>query len=203
MHRTRIARRAAAATAALVGALAAVVGPAASAQAADECTARTTTKAFAAFGDTNEYFPVQGGTFESGSLSAFTVTGGASVVAENEPWRVLGSSHGRAGALPPGATLKASFCVQYGEDSMRLFVKSPATSGGSLGIKVTIATAYGSASAGTSVSTSSSVWTPTPSIPLPNVSGPDAKQYVTLQVTNNGKGTWLLDDILVDPWKTR
>lgn len=203
MRRTRLARTATALTGALVGTLAVVLGPTTAAQAADECTTRTTTKAFSAFGDTNDYFPIGGGTFESGSLSNFTVTGGVSVTGENEPWRVLGSSHGKSAALPPGATLKATFCVQIGEDSMRLFTKSPGIAGGSLSIKATVATAYGSMTATLGVGGSSSpAWNPTPSIPLKNVSGPDGKQYVTLLITNNGSGSWLVDDILVDPWRT-
>ena len=90
MRSTRLARRATAVAAALLGALAAVVVPTVSAQAADACTTRTTAQAFAAFGDTNNYFAIGGGTFESGDLSSFGLTGGPSVVAENEPWHVLG-----------------------------------------------------------------------------------------------------------------
>jgi hypothetical protein len=202
MHRTRITRSATAVTAALVGALAVVLGPAASAQAADECTARTTTKAFAAFGDTNDYFPIGGGTFESGSLSNFALGGSPSIANENEPWRVLGGSNNRSVALPAGATLTATFCVQVGEDSMRLFTKSPGTPSGALNIKTTVTTAYGSALTFSSMRGVSPSWAPTGRIPLTNVSGPDGKQYVTLLITNTGSGTWLVDDILVDPWKT-
>ncbi len=46
-------------------------------------------------------------------------------------------------------------------------------------------------------------WGLSPRIPLSNVSGQDGKQYVTLSITNTGTGTWLVDDILVDPWRTR
>jgi hypothetical protein len=202
MRRTRLARTAIALTGTLAGALALVVGPTTAAQAADDCTTRTTTKAFSAFGDTNEYFPIGGGTFESGSLSNFTVTGGASVAGENEPWRVLNSSHSKAAALPAGATLTATFCVQIGEDSMRLFTKSPSNAGSGLTIRTTVSTAYGSAATSTSMGAASSAWSPTARIPLKNVSGPDGKQYVTLVITNTGSGTWLVDDILVDPWRT-
>jgi hypothetical protein len=203
MPSTRLARRAFAATAALVGALAVVVVPAASAQAADECTTRTTTKAFAAFGDTNQYFAIGGGTFESGDLSPFALTGSPSIASENESFRVLGSTHTRSVALPAGSSLKATFCVQVGEDSMRLFTKSPGVSGGSLNIKTTVSTAYGSANTSSSLGGSyAATWAPTGRIPLTNVSGPDGKQYVTLLITNTGSGTWLVDDILVDPWKT-
>jgi hypothetical protein len=201
MRRTRLARTAGALTGLLVGALAVVAGPTSAAQAADDCTTRTTTTAFSVFGDTNDYFPIGGGTFESGNLSNFTVTGGASVASENEPWKVLGGSDSRSAALPAGATLKATFCVQIGEDSMRLFTKSPGA-GGSLSIKTTVSTAYGSASTSSSMSAASSAWSPTARIPLKNVSGPDGKQYVTLLITNTGSGTWLVDDILVDPWRT-
>lgn len=202
MRSPRLARRVTAVAAALLGALAAVVVPTVSAQAADACTTRTTTQAFASFGDTNNYFAIGGGTFESGDLSYFGLTGGPSVVTENEPWRVLGSTHARSLALPAGATLTATFCVQVGEDSMRLFAKSPGVSGGSLTMKTTVSTAYGNALTSTTMGGAARAWTPSPRIPLVNVSGPDGKQYVTLSITNTGTGTWLVDDILVDPWKT-
>jgi hypothetical protein len=92
--------------------------------------------------------------------------------------------------------------VQVGEDSMRLFTKSPGTSGGSLAIRTSVSTAYGSAMTVTSLGTQYSTWALSPRIPLVNVAGPDGRQFVTLTVTNTGTGTWLVDDILVDPWKT-
>src|SRR4051812_49794486 len=100
MHSSRLARRVTAVAAALLGALAAVVVPTVSAQAADACTTRTTTQAFASFGDTNNYFAIGGGTFESGNLSYFGLAGGPSVVTENEHWRVIGFTHARSVALP-------------------------------------------------------------------------------------------------------
>ena len=201
MRSTRLSR-VASFTAALAAA-AALFGPATSAQAAEECGARTTTKAFAGFGDTNEYFPLTGGTFESGDLSAFKVTGGPWIVGENEPWRVLGGSHARSVALPPGATLTASFCLQIGEDSLRAFVKAPSVPGASLQMKSKVTTTYGTASASISTTGGSGSWNPTARLPLYNVASSDGRQYITVVVTNAGAGTWLLDDLLVDPWKTR
>jgi hypothetical protein len=189
-------------TGTLAAALTALLGPAMPAQAYDDCTTRTTSKAFAAFGDTNEYFPVTNGTFESGSLSPFAVTGGAYIAQENESWRVLGSSHNRSVALPPGATLRADFCVQVGEDSFRAFTKSPGA-GASLKFDITVRTSLGSSTANSRSSSQSRAWEPTARVPLYNVYGPDSRQYVTVLVTNNGSGTWLLDDLLIDPWRTR
>ena len=113
MDSTRLARRGIAAIAALAGAIAVVVVPAGSAQAADECTTRTTTQALAQFGDMNEYFPIGGGTFETGDLSFFELSGSPYIAQENEPWRVLGSWHTRSVALPPGATLRATFWFRW------------------------------------------------------------------------------------------
>ncbi|MBA3907804.1 MAG: hypothetical protein H0X35_14130 [Pseudonocardiales bacterium] len=201
MRSTHLARRAVALAGVLLGTLAVVVLPPASAQASDDCTTRTTTKAFSAFGDTNDYFTISGGTFESGDLSPFTLTASPWIAAENEPWRVFGPADARSLALPAGATLTARFCVQVGEDSMRIFAKSPGV-GGSLKIKATVSTAYGSASASTSTGSSTPGWAPTGRLGLTNVSGPDGRQYVTLVITNAGTGTWLVDDIAVDPWRT-
>jgi len=203
MSSTRLTRRAFAATAALVGALAVVGVPAASAQAADACTTRTTTRALAMFGDNNDYFPIGGGTFESGDLSYFGLTGSPFIANENEPWHVLGADNTRSVALPPGATLTAIFCVQVGEDSMRLFAKSAGTSGSSLTIRTSVSTLYGSAMTSTSLGPQYATWGLSPRIPLINVAGPDGKQFVTLSLINTGNSPWLVDDILVDPWRTR
>ena len=131
------------------------------------------------------------------------MTGSPWIANENEPWQVLGAPSARSVALPAGATLTATFCVQVGEDFMRLFTKSPGTSSGGLNIKTTVSTAYGTAMTSSSLRGGMSpTWAPTGRIPLVNVSGPDGKQYVNLTITNTGTGTWLVDDILVDPWKT-
>jgi hypothetical protein len=189
-------------TGALAGALA-LMGPASPAQAYDGCSTRTTTKAFAAFGDTNEYFPITNSTFESGNLWPFASTGGAYVVNENEPWRVLASWHSRSVALPPGATLTLKFCMQVGEDSVRAFVKSPTVSGSRLNFDVTVSSSKGSSTARAFTTSRSGKWEPTDRMALYNLVGHDPQQSVTVVVKNAGSGTWLMDDFLVDPWKTR
>jgi hypothetical protein len=203
MRSTRLARRATAVVAALAGALAVTVAPAGAAQASAGCGVRITTAALALFGDTHSYFPIDGGTFESADLSPFDVVGAPSVVQENEPWQVLGPTDSRSLVLPPGATLKATFCVQLGEDSMRLFTKAPGLPGSSLTIRTTAATTYGiRVTTSTTIGGSAAGWSLSPRIPLPNVLGLDGQQYVTVSFKNTGSTPWQLDDLLVDPWRT-
>jgi hypothetical protein len=203
MRSTRLARRATAVLAALAGALALTVAPTGAAQASAGCGTRTTSAALAIFGDGNSYFPLDGGTFESADLSPFDLLGAPSVVQENEPWQVLGSTDDRSLALPPGSALRATFCVQWGEDSMRFFAKSPGRRGSSLTIRTTAGTTLGSSATwSTTVGGSEPGWSLSPRIPLPTLLALDGKQYVTVWFKNTGNGWWQLDDLLVDPWRT-
>ena len=202
MRSTRPARRATAVVATLAGALVTVV-PTEVARASTECGVRITTAPLVAFGDANSYFPLEGGTFESGDLSTFDLAGTPSIVQENEPWQVLDHADARSLALPPGAVLKATVCVQWGEDSMRFFAKSPGLSGSSLTVRTTVATTYGSSvTTSTMIGGSQGGWTLGPRIPLLNLLAIDGRQYVTVSFKNTGTGTWQLDDLLVDPWRT-
>jgi hypothetical protein len=79
----------------LVGALALVCVPAASARAAglvntDPCDKSTLSQPFAQFGDSSSYKLVPGGDFE-GSLAGWTLSGGATKVAGSEPFGATGS----------------------------------------------------------------------------------------------------------------
>ena len=100
----------------------ALAGPA---QAA--CSQPATAKAFAQFGDQNDYFLAPDGGFEawgSGWLKS-----DAAVVNDNEPWHVAGGTKGLllkgsgASATSPGT------CIDLNNPSARLFYKSTATGG--------------------------------------------------------------------------
>jgi hypothetical protein len=58
-----------------------------SAHASEACTTRTVSQPFTQWSDSNDYFPMTSGTFESGT-SGWTLGSGVSRVAENEPWKV-------------------------------------------------------------------------------------------------------------------
>jgi len=81
------------------------------------CDNSTLSQPFAQYGDTNEYKLVSGGNFE-GSLSGWTLSGGARVVNGGNPH----GSSGHSVYLPAGASVTTPFtCVNAAYPSFRLF----------------------------------------------------------------------------------
>jgi hypothetical protein len=99
----------------------------AAAQAA--CTPMPTAQSFAKFGDTAEYYLAPGGSFESGTTTGWTLTGGASFVSGNENIGVTSGS--KSLSLPVGATATSpSFCVDDTQPSFRFAAKVSSLDGG-------------------------------------------------------------------------
>lgn len=168
------------------------------------CGARTTTAAFAGFGDPNQYFEVPGAHFEFLSLNGWT-TSGASLVSGNEPWRVLGPLDSRSLRLAPGGYAQPpAVCVAAGEDSLRLFHKAPGVAGAKLTVKVTATSGASVAVTTYTIDGASSGWAVSNRLPLPNVIDTTGTQYLTISIAATGTpAAWQLDDVLVDPWRTR
>lgn len=181
----------------LLGGLAIADG---AASAAIACSTRTTTKAFAAWGDTNPYFVVPDGTFES--TTASWVLRKAATTTGNEPWRVLGGAHAESLKLSPGAVATtAQFCVASAEDSLRFFVKSPGVAGSQLLVHIDVVSGVNRATNDYAISGSSSGWAPSQRIMLPDIRDSSGKQNVTISFTVVGNATWYLDDVMIDPWR--
>ncbi len=110
----------------LLSALALVVLPAASANATglintDACDNATLTQPFLQFTDSNQYKMVPGGDFE-GSLSGWTLTGGARKVSGSEPFGATGSVGQYSMYLPAGASVQSPYtCVDAAYPMFRLF----------------------------------------------------------------------------------
>jgi hypothetical protein len=110
----------------LVGALALVCVPTASARAAtlintDACDNATLTQPFQPFADSTYYKLVPGGDFE-GSLSGWTLTGGATRVAGSEPFGVTGSVGKYSVYLPAGSSVQSPYtCVDAAYPTFRFF----------------------------------------------------------------------------------
>ena len=113
----------------IVGALALVCVPAASAQAAglvntDSCDNATLTQPFAPWGDSSYYKLVPGANFE-GSMAGWTLTGGAAVVPGSEPFGATGSVGKYSLYLPAGASAQSPYtCVDFAYPTFRFFAKN-------------------------------------------------------------------------------
>jgi hypothetical protein len=89
---------------------------------AHDCDEPTLSKPFARFGDQTDYFLAPGGDFENGA-GGWGLSGGARVVADNEPWNVNGDGSG-ALSIPAGATVTSpTICVGVQHPTIRLFAR--------------------------------------------------------------------------------
>ena len=88
------------------------------------CSTATLTQPFARWGDTSTYELVPGGDFE-GSLSGWTLTGGASRVAGSEPYGATGSVGSYSLALAAGASAQSPYvCVNASYPTFRFFARN-------------------------------------------------------------------------------
>ncbi len=177
-----------------------VIGATSTASAATTCPSRSMSQKFARWGDPNLYFVAPQGTFE-GSTGQWTRTAGAGVVADQAPWRINGPGHGRAMRLPAGASITSqAFCVAANEETLRFFYKSPGS--GQLTVRMEVTTAQGTAISTWGFGTATQGWEVSPVINLPSMRDSNGDQWITLTFSSSG-GTWLVDDVMVDPWIAR
>ncbi len=88
------------------------------------CNNAALSQPFAQWGDTNSYELVPQGDFE-GSLSQWTLRGGASRAPESEPYGATGEVGRYSLALPAGATAQSPYtCVNASYPSFRFFARN-------------------------------------------------------------------------------
>jgi len=193
---------------AVLAAGAAALGAAAPANAgllaasAGDCADVTTARVFAPWLDPARYFLAPDGGFEAGA--AGWELDGAAVVDGNEPFEVSGpGSHSLA--LPSGATATSPVvCVGIDRPTIRFFVKR---TGGSLPSHLQVSVNFTGPlgqplTLPVGVVGGSSTWQPSPTMVvaaslLPLL--PGKRTPVTFTFTAQG-GSWLVDDVHVDPY---
>jgi hypothetical protein len=181
--------------------------PAASAgllvESAGNCPTPVLSKPFAPWGDRADYQLAPGGAFEAGQPS-WELRGGATIVGENEPWKVHGAGDTRSVKLPPGATATSPvMCVGLEDPTLRLFARNNRALLSTLTVEVIFETSLGlKAAAPVGVLLPSGKWKPSPRflvvanlLPLM----PGDKTPVQFRVRSVGLGTWWVDDFYVDP----
>jgi hypothetical protein len=188
---------------ALLSAVAVFVLPAA-AQAA--CQSTPTTKAFQAFGDSNDYSLVPNGGFEAGaggwSLSRSTVMFG------NEPWSVRGAGDSKSLAIDAsGTAVSPTVCIDINRPTYRFFARRINGTWGVLNLRVRWQDSSGHTNETTIASLDSSsgtAWRVSPALNIASLLGLwNADQDVSVQLVfdpENYGGSWAIDDVYVDPY---
>lgn len=172
---------------------------------ATTCDSQSLSQVFLPFADVANYTVAPGGNAES--ADGLSLSGGASIVAGNEPFNVGGAGDSSALSLPSGSSATTgTMCVGIGHPDMRFFAKSSGTNlfsslrvdvnfQGVLGLqRLTIGTVLPNGS-----------WTLSPTylvvanlLPLL----PGNMTPASFSFTPQGAGTWTVDDIYVDPYRT-
>jgi hypothetical protein len=203
-------KRAAMALAAAAAATAAMAAPAQAGllvASAQNCEDRASSQVFLRWLDPLLYEQAPGGRAES--AAGWTLAGGAKIVAGNEPWKVGGSKDASSLLLPRGSKATTGvMCAGIGHPVMRFFARR--TSGwllDSLKVEVLFEGAGGQVnSLPIGVVLGGGTWQPT--LPLPVLASllpllPGEQTPIAFRFTPVGGGTWQIDDVYVDPWRSR
>jgi hypothetical protein len=190
---------------AALGLLAAAAFAAPAAQADSKpCGLRSSSQAFASWGDTADYWLMKGGDFEAPGY--WSLAGGATIAAGNEPWKVFGGSN-KSSLLLPSTSASASSsttCVQVGEEAGRVFYQSPGVAGAYLHVQVDVTTLAGVPvfSLAGAISGATPGWQVSPIFRIPNLFA--TATGMNLKVTFKPVGVsapWSVDDVAVDPFR--
>ncbi len=171
------------------------------------CATRTLTEPFVRWNDAGTYFLVPNGGFENGAAE-WTLQGGAAVVSGNETFDVAGAgSHSLQ--IPPGSQAQSqTMCVTRNEDSIRLFVGNQAVNGSILHVEAEVQNPQTGQIAQTAFDVNGNAvaagWSPTMVLGIPDLLSGSGTQNLTLIFTTRGApATWKIDDVFVDPFKSR
>jgi hypothetical protein len=170
----------------------------------DPCDAPSS-QVFQPWGDLSYYRLMPGGSFESGSYP-WWLSGGAKIVAGNEPFYVNGSRDKRSLFLPSGSSATSPpACFGVGDWHLRFFAVNAGARTSSLRVSVVVMHVLGTLSVvdgGTVGHTGT--WQPSPKVGLlvSNLTSPLGGRSISLRFTPTGpKAAWRIDDVYLDPWK--
>lgn len=165
----------------------------------------SSSKVFAPWGDYANYVLVPGGSFEA-DTPAWAMSGGASVVAGNEPFYVNSRTDSRSLRLPSGSSaLSPTVCFGLGDWHARFFVRNVG-SGGSLKVDIVVKSLVGSLVSvldGGSM-TAGGTWAPSPRVrlTLTNLCSLLGVKAVAFRFRSVGTGAaFQVDDVYLDPYK--
>ncbi len=171
------------------------------------CPVPTVLQPYERFGDSRWYELAPGGSFEIGA-STWTLAGGATLVAGNEPWFLNSRTDTSALSLPPGAVAtSAAMCVDISYPTFRFPVRS-LDPNGQTDLDIEVRYPDADDSAWMKVRTESGKlhegWRITEDVDLKpdHYSGEAGQRLVYIRLSARGKKDdpgWRVDDVYVDP----
>jgi hypothetical protein len=173
------------------------------------CPDAPTSQTFLPWGDTNLYQLISGGDFENDS-SNWSLSGQAQVVNGNEPFFVGSQSDSNSLYLgDTGSATSDTVCLDPNTPSLRFFAQNDGSHRHSwLQVSVNYLDVNGnSQSQVLAYLTAGSSWGPTDSVAvltnyLANLTGPLDVTF-TFTPVGCGVGDWSIDDVYLDPFKTK
>lgn len=192
---------------------AAVLGLSAPAANADTpCQDRSTRAAFSFAGDSNQYFVAPNGSFDTDA--EWIHYGSRTVSGVNSPVNVANGASARAGYLSGTSTMLSTWtCVRGNEDTVRFLVKPVGTSPGTLTLRLFVSdpnaysgwsikeVKFSPTAPGTAYGTTG--WYVTPRISIPWSPYWDNTQWISFNFNASASsGGWLVDDVMIDPWRS-
>jgi hypothetical protein len=165
-------------------------------------------QSFASFGDGESYVLANDGTFDPighGSLnSPWTLSGGASIVADNDPWNLGHGVTNSALSLPAGSSATSGCTTAPMITSIvRFFIRNTGDPNGQLHVQILVNGGKNGTLDGGTI-TAGNGWTSSNSILLPWAN--PLKGAVQLQVVLTPVGTnasFEVDDVFIDPFLSR
>lgn len=167
------------------------------------CDGQATVQPFAPWLDPMNYALLTNGSLES--AAGWTLTGGAKLVSGNEPWRVNATGDSHSLSLPSGSSATSpAFCVTLLHPDLRFFAVNSGSALSGLQVDATTTILGLKVTTPVGVLLAGGTWQPT--LPLPFLDGLLSLTQGTVQFrfTPVGAGSgWQIDDIYVDPFKSR
>jgi hypothetical protein len=182
------------------------------------CSTPSTKAVFAKWGDRAQYFRINDGGFES-TRTQWALGPGASIVAGNEPLKVAGAADKRSlllGSVDATAESR-TFCIRSIDERIRFFAK-PSGPDAKLAVRVEITDPVSAAvvswdsmvlpqmmtPVGSGWSVSPVVWLRFPDALAWRFGDVATRRNLQLTITFQSlAGTWQLDDVHLDPFRSR
>jgi hypothetical protein len=170
------------------------------------CPAPSGSTPFSQWGDTSNYFLVPGGSFEGTTDQVGWTLSNASLTSVNEPFYVDGSGDSQSLTINGGGSATSpSFCVDDTMTALRFFAHQ-VTAGSDLRVDALVQTASGVSTVPVADLADGSMasWAPTQPITGNSAALPNGSSVtVALRFTvPSSAGTWQLDDVYVDPYRS-